>query len=237
MKFMVLCAVLFVIAVAGGTYFAVSDLYIYSEDSVYDKAIFSAFVALSVTIFVVLGYISQIKNNKTIVKPSVQSSDDTSEYKSPIPKGWWLIFAGAIVWAIGYWVVLYPTYQPSQTDKYDDTVTKHIEKYRYTLKNIDKNSLVAMGRTIFSVHCVSCHGADAEGMQGTSRDLTMPRYQGYGVVGLSDTIRTGKKGKIGQMPSFAKILTDKKIEAVSIYLLSLGIENRDNKNNHNIKRR
>ncbi len=222
MKFLIFCGVLFVIAIVAGTYYAVIDFYIFSSDSIDYTAVF---VVLSIVVFIFLGYINQIKNGKTISKLSAQDDDSTDENKNPIPTGWWLLSAGAIVWAIGYWIVLYPTDQPTQTDKYDDTIVKHIEKYKYTLKNTDKNSLVAMGQTLFSVYCVSCHGADSEGMQGIARDLTLPKYQDYAVAGLSDVIQTGKKGEIGQMPSFAKMITAKQTEAVSAYILSLGAKN------------
>ena len=62
-------------------------------------------------------------------------------------------------------------------------------------------------------------------MQGIARDLTLPKYQDYAVAGLSDVIQTGKKGEIGQMPSFAKMITAKQTEAVSAYILSLGAKN------------
>jgi len=222
MKFLIFCGVLFVIAIVAGTYYAVIDFYIFSSDSIDYTAVF---VVLSIVVFIFLGYINQIKNSKTISRLSAQEDDNTDENKNSMPTGWWLLSAGVIVWVIGYWIVLYPTDQPTQTDKYDNTVVKHIEKYRYTLKNIDKNGLETMGQTLFLVYCVSCHGADAEGMQGIARDLTLPKYQDYAVAGLTEIIKRGKKGKIGQMPAFKGELTDTQIEAVSAYILSLGVQN------------
>jgi cytochrome c oxidase cbb3-type subunit 3 len=76
------------------------------------------------------------------------------------------------------------------------------------------------GKDQYNMYCASCHGEDGKGMYGTFPDLTV-----YGSVDFAiNAIKHGKKGNIGEMPSFAKegTMTDIQYKAVSTYILSLG---------------
>lgn len=82
------------------------------------------------------------------------------------------------------------------------------------------NGLQGAGAEQFKTNCASCHGEDGKGMFGTFPDLTA-----YGSVAFAtQAIKGGKKGSIGEMPSFAKegTMTDIQYKAVATYVLSLG---------------
>ena len=65
--------------------------------------------------------------------------------------------------------------------------------------------------------CSSCHGEDAKGMGGMSPDLTA-----YTNTLVSKVLDTGKKGVIGEMPSFKNRLTQTQVKAVATYINGLG---------------
>jgi cytochrome c oxidase cbb3-type subunit 3 len=65
--------------------------------------------------------------------------------------------------------------------------------------------------------CASCHGQDGKGMNGMSPDLTA-----YSDTLVKIVLDSGKKGIIGEMPSFKSRLNDTQIKAVSAYIRSLG---------------
>lgn len=76
------------------------------------------------------------------------------------------------------------------------------------------------GQEVYMNACASCHGEDGKGMYGTFPDLTA-----YGTVEYAtQTLKSGKQGHIGWMPSFAKegTLTEVQYKAVSTYILSIG---------------
>jgi cytochrome c oxidase cbb3-type subunit 3 len=76
------------------------------------------------------------------------------------------------------------------------------------------------GKDQYNMYCASCHGEDGTGMYGTFPDLTK-----YGSVDFTvGVIKSGKKGMIGEMPSFDKegTLSPLQLKAVSTYILSLG---------------
>lgn len=65
--------------------------------------------------------------------------------------------------------------------------------------------------------CGACHGMDGKGMGGSAPDLT-----NYGKPAfVADVLTRGKKGQIGQMPSFKGRLTPVQEKAVATYILSL----------------
>ncbi len=225
MKSMMIGGLILVVALMAGTYFVVGDSFTIGEDRINDITMLAGFAILAITVFVALKYINQIKNDTATGELAEENWDGIGEYKNPVPTGWALIFIATILWMFAYWFVLYPTNQFSQIGQYNEEVQEYQTKFEDTFKNIDEDGLKAMGQSVFLVQCAPCHGVDGEGIEGKAQDLTVPMYQAYGVAGLSASIGAGKKGEIGEMPAFTGRLTDKQIEAVSTYIISLGAKN------------
>ena len=77
--------------------------------------------------------------------------------------------------------------------------------------------LVGMGEALWAT-CTACHGADAKGMSGSSPDISTYGKPEFVV----DVLNIGKKGVIGDMPSFNDgRLTDIQKLAVGKYVNSL----------------
>ncbi|OPX27203.1 MAG: hypothetical protein B1H07_02290 [Campylobacteraceae bacterium 4484_166] len=225
MKSMLIGGLILVVALMAGTYFVVGDSFKLGEDYINDLTMLAGFAILSITVFVALKYVNQIKNDTASGELVEDNWDGIGEYKNPVPTGWGLMFIGTIVWLLWYWTIGYPTNGFSQIGQYNEEVNNYQTKFEDTFKNIDQDGLKSMGQSVFLVQCAPCHGVDAEGISGKAQDLTVPMYQAYGVAGLSASIGMGKKGEIGTMPAFKDRLTEKQIEAVSTYILSLGEQN------------
>jgi cytochrome c oxidase cbb3-type subunit 3 len=67
--------------------------------------------------------------------------------------------------------------------------------------------------------CTSCHGADSKGNGGMSPDLT-----GYDNVLMTQTLKHGKKGIIGEMPAFKTMITPIQEKALTAYIQSIAAE-------------
>ncbi|RLA75241.1 MAG: cytochrome C oxidase subunit III [Epsilonproteobacteria bacterium] len=225
MKSMIIGGLILVIALMAGTYFVAGDSFKLGDDYINDITMLAGFAIIAITVFVALKYINQIKNDTASGELAEENWDGIGEYKNPVPTGWAIIFVGTIVWLMWYWTIGYPTSGFSQIGQYNEEVNEYQAKFEDTFKNIDQAGLEAMGQSVFLVQCAPCHGVDAEGIAGKAQDLTVPMYQAYGVAGLGASIGAGKKGEIGEMPAFKGRLTDKQIEAVSTYILTLGAKN------------
>lgn len=107
------------------------------------------------------------------------------------------------------------------------TVAKYVmatfSKRKENFSDLD----VAKGKEIWeNASCAGCHGEDGSGMNGFAANLT-----NYGTPEfLKDVLTRGKKGAIGQMPSFIhNMLSDVQIQAINAYILSLPAKDTDPK--------
>ncbi|CAM2796323.1 cytochrome-c oxidase, cbb3-type subunit III [Helicobacter felis] len=87
-----------------------------------------------------------------------------------------------------------------------------------SLKHTRYPQLVQKGEAIFASTCASCHGPDGKGQGGMAADLTR-----YGTpVFLKEILEKGKKGHIGEMPSFAyRHFNEIQVNALAHYIQSL----------------
>jgi len=89
-----------------------------------------------------------------------------------------------------------------------------------TVASYVAKGMTGAGAEQYNMYCASCHGEDGTGMYGTFPDLTK-----YGSVDFTvQSVKHGKKGAIGEMPSFEKegTLSPLQLNAVATYILSLG---------------
>jgi len=164
--------ILLIVALMAGTYFMAGDAFQLGEDYINDLTMLAAVAIISITVFVALKYVNQMKVDTASGELAEEDWDGIGEYRNPVPTGWAIMFMGTIVWMMWYWFVGYPINQFSQIGQYNEEVNEYNVKFKDAHENPTEESLTAMGKSIFFVQCTPCHGAEADGMDGKAQDLT-----------------------------------------------------------------
>lgn len=226
MKSMWIGGIILIVALMAGTYIVAGDAFKLGEDYINDLTMLAGFAIITITVFVAMKYVQQIKNDKAGGELAEDNWDGIGEYKNPIPSGWGLAFIGTIVWLFWYWTVGYPTNGFSQIGQYNEEVLEYNGKYEAKWQNPDAATLNAMGESIFLVQCAPCHGVDAKGIDGKAQELTK-RISKDSVL---YTIKHGANNFVnhfpGGMPSQEGLfnantgaaITDAEAEAVAAYV-------------------
>jgi cytochrome c oxidase cbb3-type subunit 3 len=154
-----------------GTYFIAGDAF-NSDDYINSLTMLGAVAIISITVFVALKYINQIKNDTASGELAEEKWDGIGEYKNPIPTGWGLAFIGTLVWLFWYWSIGYPTNGFSQIGQWNEETIEYNKKFASKWENPSEQTLTAMGESIYLVQCAPCHGIDAEGIEGKAQNLT-----------------------------------------------------------------
>ncbi|AXH08696.1 cytochrome C oxidase subunit III [Malaciobacter halophilus] len=171
MKSMVIGGIVLIIALIAGTYIVAGDAF-NSDDYINSLTMLGAIAIITITVFVALKYINQIKNDTASGELAEENWDGIGEYKNPIPTGWGLAFIGTIVWMFWYWSVGYPTNGFSQIGQWNEETLEYNKKFASKWENPSEETLTAMGESIYLVQCAPCHGVDAEGIGGKAQNLT-----------------------------------------------------------------
>lgn len=164
--------IILIIALLAGTYFMAGDAFQLGEDYINDLTMLGAVAIITITVFVALKYVNQMKNDVAGGELAPENWDGIGEYFNEIPSGWGLIFIGTIIWMFWYFFIGYPTNQFSQIGQYNDEVKEYNAKFASQFENPTPETLTAMGESIFLVQCAPCHGVDAEGINGKAQNLT-----------------------------------------------------------------
>lgn len=163
--------------------------------------------------------------------------DGIEEYDNPLPKWWFMLFIGTIIFAVAYlalypglgnWKGLLPGYEGgwTQVKQWQKEVDKADAQYgpiyaKYAAMPIadvakDEQAL-KMGGRLFSTYCSICHGSDAKGAVGFP-NLTDSNWR-WG--GEPDTIKTTiLHGRMAMMPAWGSIIGDDGVKNVSAYVRS-----------------
>ncbi len=169
--------------------------------------------------------------------------DGIQEYDNPLPRWWFMLFVGTIIFAIGYlvlypgmgnWKGILPGYEDgwTSTKQYDREITKADGKYgpifaKYAalpIVDVAKDeAALKMGGRLFASHCSVCHGSDAKGAHGFP-NLTDNEWI-WG--GEPETIKTSiMNGRIAAMPGWEAALGNEGIKNVAGYVRGLsGLKN------------
>ncbi|WP_044870271.1 cytochrome-c oxidase, cbb3-type subunit III [Pseudomonas sp. LFM046] len=161
--------------------------------------------------------------------------DGIEEYDNPLPKWWFWLFVGTLVFAAGYlvmypglgnWKGLFPGYADGWTQEaqWQREVKKAEQQYgpifaRYSAMSIedvakDPNAM-KMGGRLFATYCSICHGSDAKGAQGFP-NLTDSNWR-WG--GEPETIKTTiLHGRMAAMPAWGEVLGDEGVKNVAAYV-------------------
>jgi cytochrome c oxidase cbb3-type subunit 3 len=295
MKSMVIGGIILIIALMAGTYFVAGDAFI-SDDYINALTFLGAAAIITISTFVVLKYVNQMKNDTASGELADERWDGIGEYKNSVPTGWALAFIGTIIWMFWYMTVGYPVTGFSQIGQWNEETNEYNKKFEQKWVNPSEDTLKAMGQSVYLVQCAPCHGVDAEGINGKAQNLTkrmskeqveyvirngannftqsfpagMPPMmlqddkdiadvsayvangfkgeqpaafatcagchgetgEGMPMVGpnikvyddaiVTAVLKEGKKGLIGQMPSFNERLNETQEKALASYIRSLG---------------
>ena len=171
MKSMVIGGIILIIALMAGTYFVAGDAFI-SDDYINSLTMLGAVSIITITVFVALKYVNQMKNDTASGDLAEERWDGIGEYRNQVPTGWALAFIGTIIWMFWYFTVGYPINGFSQIGQWNEETNEYNAKFKEKWTNPNEQTLNAMGQSIFLVQCAPCHGVDAEGIAGKAQDLT-----------------------------------------------------------------
>ncbi|MCY1334929.1 Cbb3-type cytochrome c oxidase subunit CcoP1 [compost metagenome] len=163
------------------------------------------------------------------------SFDGIEEYDNPLPKWWFWLFIGTLVFAAGYlvlypglgnWKGVFPGYADgwTQVSQWQREVSKADQQYgpifaRYSAMSIEEVAqdpqAMKMGGRLFATYCSICHGSDAKGALGFP-NLTDSNWR-WG--GEPETIKTTiLHGRMAAMPAWGDVLGDAGVKNVAAYV-------------------
>jgi cytochrome c oxidase cbb3-type subunit 3 len=225
MNKLMLWGVIITAAMLGATYLAVGGSKGgMGQDIINQLAVAGAVALVIITVFVVIKYVRQMQNDTASGELAEEKWDGIGEYKNELPMGWAVIFLGSIIWAMWYFIAGYPVNAYSQIGEYNEEVAAHDAKFAAQHANMDQDTLVAMGESVFIVQCAQCHGLAADGIDGKAADLN----QRIEAISVKHAIEHGSNnlGFAAPMPdrnglfnmNTNALITDAEIEKVATYV-------------------
>ncbi|MGM0520458.1 MAG: cytochrome-c oxidase, cbb3-type subunit III [Pseudomonadota bacterium] len=166
------------------------------------------------------------------VETTGHAADEIEEYDNPLPKWWFQLFVGTVIFSIGY-LILYPGLGNfegvlgwSQEEQWEEEVAQAEERFapifaqyqEVPIPELAKDQeAMQVAERIYQNNCAVCHGSNAQG--------------GYGFPNLTDDqwlyggepeniVTTLNNGRNGLMPSWQQ-LGENNIENLTQYVLSL----------------
>ncbi|WP_411382965.1 cytochrome-c oxidase, cbb3-type subunit III [Pseudomonas sp. L7] len=165
------------------------------------------------------------------------SFDGIEEYDNPLPKWWFWLFVGTLVFSVGYlilypglgnWKGILPGYENGWTqvnewqkemDKADARFGPIFAKFAaMPVEEVAKDpQALKMGARLFASNCSVCHGSDAKGAYGFP-NLTDKDWR-WG--GEPETIKASiMNGRHGVMPAWAEVIGEQGVADVAAFVLS-----------------
>lgn len=163
------------------------------------------------------------------------SFDGIEEYDNPLPQWWFMLFAGTLVFAVGYlilypglgnWKGVLPGYENGWTgvnewqkemDKADAKFGPIFAKFAVMpLEQVAKDpQALKMGGRLFASNCAVCHGSDAKGAYGFPNLADSIWRWG----GNAETIKTTiMGGRMAMMPAWGPVIGDQGVKNVAAYV-------------------
>ncbi|KUJ81683.1 cytochrome-c oxidase, cbb3-type subunit III [Microbulbifer flavimaris] len=163
--------------------------------------------------------------------------DGIEEYDNPLPRWWFLLFVGSLIFSAIY-LVIYPGMgnfkgvsgwtsvgelendQQKAMEKFDETFGKFAEM---PVEEIAQSpQALKMGARIFANNCAVCHGADGGGNYGFPNLTDSAWLYGGSPEKILETLY---KGRQGLMPPQGPIIGEEGVRNTAEYVLALnGLE-------------
>ncbi|WP_085673176.1 MULTISPECIES: cytochrome-c oxidase, cbb3-type subunit III [unclassified Pseudomonas] len=177
------------------------------------------------------------QSNSTTDQTMGHSFDGIEEYDNPLPKWWFWLFVGTLVFGAGYlvlypglgnWKGILPGYENGWTganewqkemEKADARFGPIFAKYAaMPLEDVAKDpQALKMGSRLFASNCSVCHGSDAKGAYGFP-NLT---DQDWRWGGEPETIKASiMNGRHGVMPAWAEVIGEQGVADVAAFVLT-----------------
>ena len=165
------------------------------------------------------------------------SFDGIEEYDNPLPKWWFWLFVGTLVFGAGYlvlypglgnWKGILPGYENGWTgaNEWQKEMAKADAKFgpifaKYAAMPVEEVAkdpqALKMGSRLFASNCSVCHGSDAKGAYGFP-NLTDHDWR-WG--GEPETIKASiMNGRHGVMPAWAEVIGEQGVADVAAFVLS-----------------
>ncbi|WP_457787166.1 cytochrome-c oxidase, cbb3-type subunit III [Pseudomonas sp. PL-6] len=163
--------------------------------------------------------------------------DGIEEYDNPLPKWWFMLFIGTLIFSVGY-LALYPGlgnykgwlpgYQDGWTqvaqwqremDRADEEYGPIFAKFAaMPIEEVAKDEqALKMGGRLFASNCSVCHGSDAKGSYGFPNLADTSWRWG----GAAENIKTSiLKGRIGMMPAQGPAIGEDGVRNAAAYVLT-----------------
>jgi len=171
MNKLTLTGIIAVILLIGATYLAIDPKHGLGDDIVNRLAVVGAIALAIISVSVVIKYVRQMQTDTAEGQLADENWDGIGEYKNELPAGWALAFLGLIIWALWYFTAGYPVNAYSQIGEYNEDVAVHDAKFEAQYADMDAETLVEMGESVFLVQCAPCHGLKADGIDGKAANL------------------------------------------------------------------
>jgi len=161
--------------------------------------------------------------------------DGIEEYDNPLPRWWFLLFVGTLIFGaiyfvlypgLGNWKGILPGYENGWTqvaqwqremDRADAEYGPLFAKYAaMPVADVAKDpQALKMGARMYASYCSVCHGSDAKGSYGFP-NLTDAHWR-WG--GDADTIKASiLNGRHGIMPAWGEIIGEEGVKNVAAYV-------------------
>lgn len=178
------------------------------------------------------------QRNESTEETVGHSYDGIEEYDNPLPRWWFMLFVGTVVFALGYlvlypglgnWKGILPGYEGgwTQVKEWQREMDRANEQYgplyakfaAMPVEEVAKDpQALKMGGRLFASNCSVCHGSDAKGAYGFP-NLTDDEWL-WG--GAPETIKTTiMEGRQAAMPGWLSVIGEDGIRNVSGYVMSL----------------
>ncbi|WP_460416126.1 cytochrome-c oxidase, cbb3-type subunit III [Pseudomonas sp. microsymbiont 2] len=165
------------------------------------------------------------------------SFDGIEEYDNPLPKWWFWLFVGTLVFSVGYlilypglgnWKGILPGYENgwTQVDEWQKEMDKADAKFgpifaKYAAMPVEEVAkdpqALKMGSRLFASNCSVCHGSDAKGSYGFP-NLTDSDWR-WG--GEPETIKASiMNGRHGIMPGWSTVIGEQGVADVAAFVLT-----------------
>ncbi|MBF8747174.1 MULTISPECIES: cytochrome-c oxidase, cbb3-type subunit III [Pseudomonas] len=177
------------------------------------------------------------QSNSTTDQTMGHSFDGIEEYDNPLPRWWFWLFVGTLVFGAGYlvlypglgnWKGILPGYENGWTgaNEWQKEMAKADAKFgpifaKYAAMPVEEVAkdpqALKMGSRLFASNCSVCHGSDAKGAYGFP-NLTDHDWR-WG--GEPETIKASiMNGRHGVMPAWAEVIGEQGVADVAAFVLS-----------------
>ncbi|MGE4407889.1 cytochrome-c oxidase, cbb3-type subunit III [Pseudomonas sp.] len=171
----------------------------------------------------------------TTDKTMGHSFDGIEEYDNPLPRWWFLLFIGTLVFGIlylvlypglGNWKGILPGYEDgwTQEKQWQREVAQADEKYgpifaKYAAMPVEQvaqdEQAVKMGARLFANYCSICHGSDAKGSMGFPNLVDHEWRWGGDPVSIKTTILNGRTAA---MPAWGQAIGEEGVKNVAAFV-------------------